>query len=337
MINYRENDSKAHIFSRPGVFTGLTPPLVTHWAEQALSVPMDGTLEIYNSYVNRVFGLKDENGNRWIMKWYRPGRWTLDAIEEEHDFLFAAEEAEIPVVTPVINSEGFSLHLAHIETQTFAYACFPLKAGRTFEPLGPDDYHRLGSLIARVHCLENRITLNHRNHWEPEDVRKKTLEFFPKATIGELAQELEQILTLGFDRIKLLYRAIQPKMIPIHGDIHRSNILERDGLLLFDFDDAMVGPAVQDLWMLTPDRYDQSLAEWQWIQEGYSQFRPFPTKELSLIESFRFMRMVYHLAWQSIQSQDKNFIERFPQWGTKGFWLKEIEDLWDQYGYLEES
>lgn len=337
MTSYRENDQNSHIFPLPGVFTGLNPPIVTLWAERALSVVMDGTLEIYNSYVNRVFGLRDEEGDRWILKCYRPGRWSLAAIEEEHDFLFAAEAAEIPVVTPIINAEGYSLHLGTLENRTFAYACYPLKAGRTFEPTSPDDYRRIGSLIARVHCLDHQITLDNRSHWEPEDVKSRALAFLPKGSLGELEPDLVQILTLGFDRIKKLYHHIKPEMIPIHGDVHRSNILDRQGLLLFDFDDAMVGPAIQDLWMLTPDRQDQCVAEWEWIQEGYSQFRPFPTKELLLIESFRFMRMVYHLAWQSIQSDDSNFLDRFPQWGTKGFWLKEIEDLWDQYGYLEET
>ena len=41
----------------------------------------------------------------------------------------------------------------------------------------------------------------------------------------------------------------------IHGDCHRANILERpgEGLMMIDFDDMVMGPAVQDLWLLLPD------------------------------------------------------------------------------------
>ena len=41
----------------------------------------------------------------------------------------------------------------------------------------------------------------------------------------------------------------------IHGDCHFGNIIYRLGesLYLVDFDDSVIGPPVQDIWMLLPD------------------------------------------------------------------------------------
>ena len=41
----------------------------------------------------------------------------------------------------------------------------------------------------------------------------------------------------------------------IHGDLHAGNLLVRDGVLhVLDFDDMMVGPAAQDVWLLFSGR-----------------------------------------------------------------------------------
>ena len=124
----------------------------------------------------------------------------------------------------------------------------------------------------------------------------------------------------------------------IHGDCHRGNILDRlgssskpgDGLLIIDFDDMMMGPAVQDLWLLLPDHAEQCRKELGLLVEGYEAFLSFDRRELELVEGLRFMRMVYFLAWRSKQRNDKWFKESFPDWGSKAFWTAELEDLRDQ-------
>ena len=41
-----------------------------------------------NSYINRVYEIElAESKERFIMKFYRPGRWTKDMILDEHDLL----------------------------------------------------------------------------------------------------------------------------------------------------------------------------------------------------------------------------------------------------------
>ena len=115
----------------------------------------------------------------------------------------------------------------------------------------------------------------------------------------------------------------------IHGDFHRGNLLERprEGLMVIDFDDMMIGPPVQDLWLMLPGRKDESRRELQLLLEGYEDFGPFDYTSLKLLEPLRLMRMVYYLAWQNRQRTDRSFKRDFPGWGTQAFWIKEIEDL----------
>ena len=124
----------------------------------------------------------------------------------------------------------------------------------------------------------------------------------------------------------------------IHGDCHRGNILDRleQGLIVLDFDDMMMGPAVQDLWLLLPGHLSECSAEMELLLEGYTRFMDFDTGTLRLIEPLRFMRIIYFLSWSALQAQDYNFEQTFSEWGSKAFWIKEIEDLNDQLTQIRE-
>ena len=39
-----------------------------------------------NSYENRVYRFQDEDRRRFVVKFYRPERWSADQIREEHQF-----------------------------------------------------------------------------------------------------------------------------------------------------------------------------------------------------------------------------------------------------------
>ena len=48
-----------------------------------------------------MYELQARRGERIIAKFYRPGRWSRTALEDEHRFLADCAEAEIPVVCPL--------------------------------------------------------------------------------------------------------------------------------------------------------------------------------------------------------------------------------------------
>ncbi len=125
----------------------------------------------------------------------------------------------------------------------------------------------------------------------------------------------------------------------IHGDCHRGNMIERPGtgLALIDFDDMMMGPAVQDLWLVLPGRAAESRRELGILLDAYEGFAAFDRASLRLIEPLRFMRMIYFLAWRARQRDDYWFRESFPQWGTEAFWIKETEDLQEQAAMVRDA
>ena len=71
----------------------------------------DGRFLALNSYENRVYQVGIEDGPPVVTKFYRPGRWSDDAILEEHTFSADLAAQEIPVVAP-LSHNGVTLHHA---------------------------------------------------------------------------------------------------------------------------------------------------------------------------------------------------------------------------------
>lgn len=88
---------------RSADFEHLTPEVLLDRVEDALGRRMTGLTIPLPSYINRVYELQTRSGERVIAKFYRPGRWSRQAIEDEHLFLADCVEAEIPVV-PLFSS-----------------------------------------------------------------------------------------------------------------------------------------------------------------------------------------------------------------------------------------
>jgi Ser/Thr protein kinase RdoA (MazF antagonist) len=337
---------------KTGSFAALTPDAVSLSVEGALGARSDGTIVSYPSYINRVYGLRlepsgeddDAKGTELIAKFYRPGRWTHQALVDEHRFLADCAAAEIPVAAPLVLPSGGSLGEAVVEGEDggealYYFALFPKKAGRNFDAEGDEDWLRLGALLGRCHRVGRSRKSAHRSVCTPAAL---TIPFVDELLDGGLVhpehrEAFGSLCRRTLSRIEPLFEGIS--LGRIHGDCHRGNILDRrgEGLLVIDFDDMMVGPAVQDLWLLLPDHADACRRELGLIIEGYEDFMGFDRRELALIEPLRFMRMVYFLAWRSRQRDDLWFRESFPDWGGEEFWKTEIEDLRDQAELVEAS
>ena len=54
-----------------------------------------------NSYENRVYQAGLEDRSFVIVKFYRPERWTDEAINEEHEFTQTLLDEELSVVAPM--------------------------------------------------------------------------------------------------------------------------------------------------------------------------------------------------------------------------------------------
>jgi len=330
-MNTRETDP---------AFAKLTPDLVIAAVERHLGVFLDGMITPYNSYINRVFGVADEDEAQYIVKFYRPGRWHDDAIADEHAFLYDCAEAEVPVVPPVRSKDGESLGIQ----DGFRFAVFPRVRARTFDINGDGDWLRVGRAIGRMHRAACKRPAPSRLRCTPTDTTARYIADISGLNLvhPDCKEEFSSICAEALSIIEPLFCALGEKaMHRIHGDCHRGNILERPGpdgsaITLLDFDDMMTGPAIQDLWLLLPGHLGDSMREINLLLEGYEEFQDFDRSALALVEPLRFMRHLYFLNWCAIQRNDEGFETRFPGWGNKAFWITETEDLAAQLGYLRD-
>ncbi len=326
-----------------GSFELLTPEAIIGAIEQAYGVRLDGTVTPYPSHINRVYGVRTDEGTPLIAKFYRPGRWSGDAILDEHEFIADCAEMEIPVAVPIADLENDTLCEVMVsETgreETYNYALFPLMGGRNFDAESDEDYYRLGAVVARCHVAGKKRTAHHRVFILPSVSTRSYLDELLDSGLvhPDCREEFETICSELIETITPLFE--DATIHRLHGDCHRGNILERgdEGLLLYDFDDMANGPPVQDLWLLLPDYAKNSRRELVNILEGYNQFCNLDPADLRLIEPLRFMRMVYFLVWRARQSGDYWFRIHFPDWGSESFWIKEIEDMKVQRDIIHES
>jgi Ser/Thr protein kinase RdoA (MazF antagonist) len=305
-------------------FTALTPDVMLDAVEQALGVRLTGLAQPHHSYINRVYELQTATGERLIAKFYRPGRWSRAAVLDEHQFLLECVAAEIPVVAPLALGGG-----TLGETQGILFALFPKRWGRAFEAASEEDWRRLGQLLSRLHIVGREREAPQRVVMHPSESTTADLAQLEAAGVVAARQRLEFFAT-GTEIMELIREPFEDVPLQrIHGDCHRQNILERpgEGLLLIDFDDMVMGPPVQDLWMLLPDHMERSQREINLIVEGYETFQEFDDSTLRLVEPLRAMRMLYFLAWCSRQSHDPNFALKFPDWQTDAFWRQQVADL----------
>ncbi|HKK47595.1 MAG TPA: phosphotransferase, partial [Alkalispirochaeta sp.] len=229
---------------KAGAFDLLGPREVLSAVEGALDRRLDGTVEPYMSYVNRVYGVRDEDGARVVAKFYRPGRWTEEMIREEHAFLAELAAAEVPVIEPVADGDGetlFELDLdTGAETIPIQYVLFPRKGGRSFDAEGDEEWYRLGAIVGRMHAVAHRKDAPSRNRLEPE-WPLHYLEYLLAADVihPDVREEFVTLCRETIGRVAPRFEAVDVQRI--HGDCHRGNILDRpgEGLLLIDFDDMM--------------------------------------------------------------------------------------------------
>jgi Ser/Thr protein kinase RdoA (MazF antagonist) len=322
------------------IFDSLSPQAVLGAVEAFSGLRLDGSVEPYNSYINRVYGLRDETGRGWVAKFYRPGRWDEAALEEEHQLLADCVAADLPVALPWSddgNTLGeLALPTARGET-SFFFALFEKKGGRTFDAEADDDWRRLGSLLGRLHRVCRQGRFRRRPVFTSEATLVPQIEELRPLVHPDLRDEFDGIMVPAARSLTGLFP--RDTLQRIHGDVHRGNILDRpgDGLLLMDFDDCAWGPPVQDLWLLLPGRREDCSREIGLLGQGYDEFSPAEALDWNAVEALRLMRMVHFLTWCARQRGDRGFERTFPDWGSKAFWIRELESLREQAEHLKQE
>jgi len=310
-------------------FHDLTPDAVLDLVEWALEERCSSICRPMTSYINRVYEVEMIDGSHVVAKFYRPGRWSRQAIQDEHDFLLELYQHEIPVIAPLVNAHEETL----AQSGDMLFAIFERKGGRTFEDPDEELWGELGRLLARMHNVGEEINPRDRITWTPEEATRNHLDFILRSNVvgdRSLRDRYEQAVDKLITTIEPAFAGRE--LIRIHGDCHANNIIYRPGerFYLIDFDDMVVGTPAQDVWMLLPGYRSEVQRELDWFLDGYETFREFDYPALRLIEPLRAMRFIHFTAWCVRQNDDGGYNRLDPDFGSNSYWNTEIRDLESQ-------
>jgi Ser/Thr protein kinase RdoA (MazF antagonist) len=313
------------------LFLGLVPDAVLS-AIEATGLRCTSVCWALNSYENRVYEieLQGDARTRLVAKFYRPGRWSRAQILEEHAFLAELYDAEVPVVPVRPFPDGETLKSVGVAggAEVIWFCLFPRFGGRAPEEIDDARASRLGALCARIHNVGAKHEATQRVRLTGDSFAREALGFLEasggiptraRRRFVQAAQELADLADEWLEGVPVQR---------IHGDFHLGNLIEREGVMYaLDFDDSVVGPPVQDLWMLLPGRDPDTLRRRGLYLEAYEHFRSFDRSTLRLIEPLRGLRLVHYAGWLARRWHDPIFPQTWPDFGTEAWWLQTTEGI----------
>lgn len=321
--------------SNPHPYDSLTPDVIIA-AVESMGHVSDRRILALNSYENRVYQVGIEQGTPVVVKFYRPERWSDAAIQEEHGFALELTAAEVPVVPPIV-SDGRTL----FEHGGFRFALFERRGGRWPELGSRTEREWMGRFLGRIHLAGRRQRFRHRGRIDIERMGDDSRNYL--LSEGWIPAHLESAYdSLTADLLQQIRHAFEAARgmaeLRLHGDCHRGNVLWTDaGPHFVDLDDCVMGPAMQDLWMLLSGTREEMGEQLVHLLEGYTQFASFDHRELILIESLRTLRMIHYSAWLARRWGDPAFPAAFPWFMEARYWENQILALREQSAAIAEG
>ncbi|MCP5160843.1 MAG: serine/threonine protein kinase [Hahellaceae bacterium] len=322
-------------------FDGLTPDRVIS-AVESLGLICDLRITALNSYENRVYQVGIDGELPIIAKFYRPARWSDAQILEEHAFSAELQALEIPAISPLsypvnsVNGEGKTLHLF----EGFRFSLYPRVGGGAPEFDNPDHLNMIGRTLGRLHLAGVQRPFEYRQTLSIERFACESIDFLLSHDFlpPELRQSYETLTADLLIRMRNRWEmAGQFAWLRTHGDCHVGNILWRnDTPFLVDFDDCMMAPAVQDLWLFLSGTREEMQMQLSELLDGYGDFMDFNPAELHLVEVMRTLRIIHYSAWLARRWNDPAFPHHFPWFNTGRYWAEHILELREQLAALDE-
>ncbi|QXL83296.1 serine/threonine protein kinase [Comamonas sp. NLF-1-9] len=328
-------------------YAELTPDVVLG-ALAACGLQGDGRLMALASYENRVYQVGLDDGSRVVAKFYRPGRWSEAQIREEHAFAQELVAAEVPLVAP-LELAGRTLH----QHAGFAFSVSPWRGGRMPELDDFEVLEWLGRYIARLHLVGERHPFTARPSLDLQTFALEPRDWLltHEAVAPEVRSAWREAVDAAIEQIaggggrtgaEGLFGLKDARSVRVHGDCHSGNVLwtpvdeAGGGPHFVDLDDARMGPAVQDLWMLLSGERRQRTLQLSALLDGYEQVRAFDRRELALIEPLRTLRLIHYSAWLARRWSDPTFPIHFPWFGSGDYWRGQVALLHEQLVALRE-
>jgi Ser/Thr protein kinase RdoA (MazF antagonist) len=314
-------------------YAGLTPDAVLD-ALESVGLRGDGRLLALNSYENRVYQVSLEDNSYVVVKFYRPNRWSDAQILEEHAFSIELSEREIPAVSPHV-LKNKTLHTF----KGFRFAVFARRGGRPPELEDEKVLEWIGRFLGRIHAVGAVHPFKDRPALSVETFGDEPRDWLLDS--GLLPEDLRETWVstadLALEGVEDKFEQIESRSIRLHGDCHAGNILwTQDGPHFVDLDDARMGPAVQDLWMLLAGDRQTATRQLKSLVDGYERVQPFSREELGLIEPLRTLRLLHYSYWLARRWEDPAFPAAFPWFGTQRYWQDRILELREQTSAMDE-
>ena len=320
-------------------YAALTPDVVLD-ALSDLGLAVDGRLTALSSYENRVYQVMLDDNSSVVAKFYRPERWRDAQILEEHSFAEALMAEEVPLVGP-LNLHGKTLHHAH----GFAFSISPRRGGRMPELDDGEVLEWIGRFIARIHNVGAKQAFASRPTLSVSTFAIESRNWLVDNHIIPLDQQTEWLAVChqAIDIATQKFANHPAHNIRLHGDCHPGNILwtptdlPNGGPHFVDLDDARMGPAIQDLWMLLSGDRAQRTQQLSMLLDGYEQMRELNRDELALIEPLRTLRLIHYSAWLARRKDDPAFVQHFSWFGSSDYWAGQTHMLVEQCEAMQEE
>jgi len=322
-------------------YDALTPDRILDAIDSALA-PLgqmaSGHLLALNSYENRVYQVGVDDAPSVVVKFYRPERWSRQAIQEEHQFALECAEEELPVVPPLL-IEGKSV----FEYQGFLFSLYPKQGGHSGQIESLDDFEQMGRLLGRLHQVGKRQSIHARPQLDPASFGRQAIQTLRDSLRVDPQME-QQYFHLAEEAVTLIeqrWQTLNPRLQLVHGDLHAGNLLwthtqDQHVPHMVDLDDCRLAPAMQDIWMLCHGDTETQRAQIHAIANGYETFAEFPWEQLPLIEPLRTLRFIHYSAWLAERWDDPAFPQAFTWFESAKYWSDEIMNLREQISLLQE-
>jgi Ser/Thr protein kinase RdoA (MazF antagonist) len=320
-------------------YAGLQPDVVLD-ALASVGLHGDGRLLQLNSYENRVYQVYLDDGRIVVAKFYRPGRWSDAQILEEHAFAAELAAAEIPVAAPWPLAGGSTLATwTAADGASFRFGITAKLAGRAPELEDETTLEWIGRFIGRIHAVGRRVPFRERLVLEPRRFGRDARDALLASGLvpPDALDAWREVTDRALERIEAAFQRAGAAAIRLHGDCHLGNLLWTErGPAFVDLDDAVMGPPVQDLWMLLGADRASATRQLGIVLDGYEQFAEFDRRELALIEPLRTLRMIHHSAWIARRWSDPAFPVAFPWFESPAYWQQEAIRLREQLDAMAE-
>jgi Ser/Thr protein kinase RdoA (MazF antagonist) len=333
-------------------YAGLGPDTVLD-ALDGVGLRGDGRLLQLNSYENRVFQVFLEDGRVVVTKFYRPGRWTDEQIAEEHAFAAELADHEIPVAScwpltvaadsaRAVSLSAATPTLACIATAggNYRFSVSTRMGGRAPELEDMDTLEWIGRFVGRMHAVGATSAFRHRMTLDVDSFGTAARDWLLEHDVvpPDTAGAWREMVDTALAAVRAAFAdAGELRSLRLHGDCHMGNVLWTDaGPHFVDLDDAVMGPAMQDLWMLLSGERGAMTRQLSAVLDGYETFMDFNRSELRLIEPLRTLRMLHHSAWIAKRWNDPAFPPAFPWFESPAYWAEQTTRLREQIAAMAE-